>query len=97
MSGSMPASVDGGGRGRADDGDAPGMGLQVEVAGARGEGVDRVGGGEEEPVVRAQGGEGGVERAEGGGRGDLDGRDEDRLAPMGLELRSSAEACPRGG
>jgi hypothetical protein len=56
------------------------------VLGAAMEGVDGVGGGEDEPVVCREAGEGGVEGAVGGGRGDLDGGDEDGSCAEGFEL-----------
>ncbi len=59
----------------------------MEKLGAAVEGFEGVGAGEEEPVVGAEAGESGVERAEGGGRNDLDGGDENGGCAEGFELR----------
>ena len=50
------------------------------------EGFDGVGAGEDEPVVGAETGEGGVEWGVGFGRGDLDSGDEDGGRAEGFEL-----------
>ena len=50
------------------------------------EGFDRVGAGEEKPVVRAEADEGGVEGSEGVGWDDLDSWDKDRGRSEGFEL-----------
>src|SRR5437899_1005364 len=74
-------ALDGACGGGADDGDTARDGGEVVVPGAvlgsAVEGFDGVGAGEDEPVVGADGGEGGVERGEGFGWGELDGGDED--------------------
>ncbi|MCU1252324.1 MAG: hypothetical protein JWQ49_5353 [Edaphobacter sp.] len=56
-----------------------------ELGGAAVEGFDAVGAGEDEPVVGAEAGEGGVQGSEGGGGSDFDGRDEDGGRAEGFE------------
>ena len=63
--------------GGTDGGDVFGELSEAEELGAAVEGFDGVGAGEEEPVVGAEAGEGGVETGEGSRGRDLDGRDED--------------------
>ena len=75
--------VQGGG---ADDGDVFGELGEVEELGSTVEGFDGVGAGEEEPVVGAEAGEGGVEGGEGRRGGDFDGGDEDGGRAEGFEL-----------
>ncbi len=58
----------------------------MEELGAAVEGFDGVGAGEDEPVVGAEAGEGGVEGGEGGRGDDLDGGDEDGDCAEGFEL-----------
>ena len=74
------------GRGWADDSDFFWQLGEVEELGATMEGFDGVGAGEDEPVVSAEAGEGGVEGSEGGWGDDLDGGDEDGGRAEGFEL-----------
>src|SRR6202042_303049 len=72
--------------GGTDGGDVPGELGEVEKLGATVKGFDGVGAGEDQPVVGAEAGEGGVEGGEGGRGGDLDGGDENGGGTEGFEL-----------
>ncbi len=78
---------DGAGGGGAYDCDLFGDGGEAVELGAAMEGFDGVGAGEDEPVVGADSGEGGVEGVEGVGWGDFDGGDEDGRGAEGFERR----------
>src|ERR1700738_5728326 len=86
----------GAGGGGADDGDPAGDGGDAVELGATMEGVDGVGAGEDEPIVGADGGTRGVERAEGLGRGEFDGGDQDRDCAEGFELTSQLRGLMAG-
>jgi hypothetical protein len=64
--------------GGTDDSDLFGELVETVELGSAMEDFDGVGASEEEPIIGAEAGKGGVEGGEGGGRSDLDGGDEER-------------------